>query len=102
MQLFAVDIGQLHADLPEAGPSLLGGSGLASVPGRDVQGFGLAVGTPSEVEVGAVTASGIGVARTRRLAAGAGSGRESALNHGVGEGEELTKESVPTLHTRVG
>jgi len=69
---------------------------LVGVLGRDIEGMALTVLAPSEVEVGAMTAGRIRMARTGGLAAGAGGRGEAALDHGLGDVSELPEERLPT------
>ena len=95
-QLLAVESGDLTPDLPEARPGELGGVGLGGVLGRDIKGMALTFLAPSEVEIGAMPAGRIGMARAGGLAAGACGGGEAALDHGLGGVSEFFEERFPT------
>ena len=65
-------------------------------------GMALTVLAPGEVEIGTMPAGRIGIAGAEGLAAGAGGGGETALNHGLGGDRELFRERIRTHLTQVG
>ncbi len=68
----------------------------SSVLAWHIQGAALALAAESQIQVGPMAASGIVLAGAAGLSAASGGFRQTALDHGLGGGEELLEKLFPT------
>jgi hypothetical protein len=99
-ELLAVLNRQGDGGFPKLGPGGMSAAGQRGLPGRYVEGAAATPLRPSDIEVGAVAASGIAMTSTVGVATAAGGFREATLDHGSGGAKQFAEQLLPT-HTNI-
>ena len=99
-ELLAVLNRQGDGGFPKLGPGEMSAAGPLGLLGRYVEGAAATPVGPSDIQVGAVAASGIAMTSTVGVATAAGGFREATLNHSRGGAKEFAEQLLPT-HTDI-
>ena len=95
-ELLAILSPQGDGGFPKLGPGGMSAARPLSLLSRHVEGATATLLGPSDIEVGAVAASGIAMASTVEVATAAGGFREATLDHGRGGAKQLAEQFLPT------